>query len=61
MLDIRSVNSKINRLHEIVLRIVCSDLKSFFENRLEKDRTFSVHTKYLQRKCLRYRKTFLYL
>ena len=61
MLDIRSINNKINRLQEIVLRIVYSDLKSSFENRLEKDRTFSIHVKYLQYKCLRYRKTFLYL
>ena len=34
-----SINSKINRLHERVLRIVYNDFKSSFENLLEKDRT----------------------
>ena len=39
MFHSRSINSRINRLHEKVLRIVYNDFKSSFENLLEKDRT----------------------
>ena len=45
----RSINNKINRLHERVLRIICNDFKSSFENLLEKDRTVSIHVKNLQK------------
>ena len=41
----RSVNNKINRLHERCLRIVYSDSMSSFEDLLHKDRSVSVHVK----------------
>ena len=49
MFHSRSINNKINRLHEGVLRIVYNDFKSSFENLLEKDETVSIHVKYLQK------------
>ena len=48
MFHSRLINSKINRLHESVLRIVFSDFKSSFENLLEKDGVVPIHTKNLQ-------------
>ena len=60
----RSIDSKINRLHERVLRIVYNDIRSSIENILEKDGLSQYMEKIfknLQQKCLRYRKTFLYL
>ena len=37
MFHSRSINNKINRLHESVLGIVYKDFKSYFKNILEKD------------------------
>ena len=48
MFHSRLINSKINRLHERVLRIVFSDFKSSFENLLEKDGVVPIHIKNLQ-------------
>ena len=48
MFHSRSINDKINRLHETVLRIAYSYFKSSFENVLEKDGTVSIHVKNLQ-------------
>ena len=44
----RSINNKINRLHERVLRIVYNDFKLSFKNLLKKDWTLSIHVKNLQ-------------
>ena len=44
-----SINNKINRLHERVLRIGYNDSKSSFENLLEKDGTVSILAKNLQK------------
>ena len=44
----RSVNSKINHLHERISRIEYSDFKSSFENLLEKDGTVSIYVKSLE-------------
>ena len=49
MLHSRSINNKINRLQERVLRIVYNDFKSSFKNLLEKDGTVSIHVKNLQK------------
>ena len=49
MFHSRSINNKINRLHERVLRIVYNDFKSSFKNLLEKDGTVSIHVKNLQK------------
>ena len=43
MFHSRTINNKINRLHERALRIVCSDFKSSFEGLLLKDNFFSIH------------------
>ena len=48
MLHSRTVNNKINRLHEMSLRIVHSDQSSTFEDLLERDKTFSIHHKNIQ-------------
>ena len=48
MLHSRTMNSKINRLHESSLRIVYSDQSSTFEELLERDKTFSIHHKNIQ-------------
>ena len=45
MLHSRTMNNKINHLHERSLRIVYSDQSSTFEELLERDKTFSIHHK----------------
>ena len=44
----RTINNKINRLHERCLRIVYSDKTSSFENLLERDGSVTIHTRNLQ-------------
>ena len=44
----RTMNNKINRLHERCLRIVYSDKTLYFEKLLEKDGCFTMHTRNLQ-------------
>ena len=44
----RTINSKINRLHERALRIVYSDFRSSFEGLLIKDNSFSIHERNIQ-------------
>ena len=48
MFHSRTLNNKINRLHERTLRIVYSDYKSSFCELLEKDKSFSIHHKNIQ-------------
>ena len=48
MLHARTLNNKINRLHERALRIVYSDYKSSFNTLLEKDGSFSIHHRNIQ-------------
>ena len=48
MLHSRTMNNKINRLHERSLRIVYPDHSSMFEELLERDKTFSIHHKNIQ-------------
>ena len=48
MLHSRTMNNKINHLHERSLRIVYSDQSSTFEELLERDKTFSIHHKNVQ-------------
>ena len=49
MFHSRSINNKINRLHERVLRILYNDFKSSFKNLLGKDGTVSIQVKNLQK------------
>ena len=44
----RTMNNKINRLHERCLRIIYSDKTSSFEKLLEKDGSVTIHTRNLQ-------------
>ena len=48
MFHSRTLNNKINRLHERALRLVYSDYKSSFCELLEKDKSFSIHHKNIQ-------------
>ena len=48
MFHSRTINNKINRLHERALRIVYSDFKSSFEGLLMKDNSFSIHERNTQ-------------
>ena len=44
----RSLNNRINTLHERVLRLVYNDFRSSFIEFLEKDRSVTIHQKNLQ-------------
>ena len=48
MFHSRTLNNKINRLHEKALRIVYGDYKSKFDGLLEKDGSFSIHHRSIQ-------------
>ena len=48
MLHSRTMNNKINCLHERSFRIVYSDHSSTFEELLERDKTFFIHQKNIQ-------------
>ena len=48
MFHSRTINNKINRLHERALRIVYSDFKSSFEGLPMKDNSFSIHERNIQ-------------
>ena len=48
MFHSRQINHKINKLHERVLKIVCNDHFSSFEELLSKDKSVTVHQRNLQ-------------
>ena len=48
MFHSRTMNSKINRIHERVLRLVYSDHVSSFDELLKKGRSFSIHHRKIQ-------------
>ena len=48
MFHVRTVNSKINKLHERRLRIVYNDKKLSFKELLETDKSVPIHIKNLQ-------------
>ena len=48
MFHSRTINNKINRLHERALRIFYSDFKSSFEGPVMKENSFSIHERNIQ-------------
>ena len=48
MFHSRTINNKINRLHERALRIIYSDFKSTFEGLLRKGNFFAIHERNIQ-------------
>ena len=48
MFHSRTMNNKINRIHERALRLVCSDHGSSLDELLKKDRSFSIHHRNIQ-------------
>ena len=44
----RTLNNKINRIHERALRIVYNDYKSNFKKLLERDHSFTIHERNVQ-------------
>ena len=48
MFHSRTMNNKINRIHERALRLVYSDHVSSFDELLKKDRSFSIHHRDIQ-------------
>ena len=48
MFHLRTMNNKINRLHERALKIVYSDFKSSFEGLLMKGNSFSIYERNIQ-------------
>ena len=48
MLHSRTLNSKINRIHERALRTVYSDYNSSFNELLDKDGSFTIHQRNVQ-------------
>ena len=44
----RTLNNKINRIHERSLRVVYNDKKATFKELLDKDKAVSIHTRNLQ-------------
>ena len=49
MFHSRTAHNKINKLHERALRVVYRDRSSTFEELLEKDGSFSIHERNLQK------------
>ena len=54
----RTTNNKVNKLHERVLRPVCDDYVSTFEELLEKDSLFTAHHYNIQVLCVELCKVF---
>ena len=48
MFHSRTINNKINRIHERALRLVYSDHVSSFDEFLKKDQSFSIHHRNIQ-------------
>ena len=48
MFHSRTINNKINRLHERAIRIVFTDFKSSFEGLLTKEKSLSIHERNIQ-------------
>ena len=45
----RTINNRINRIHERALRVAYQDYESSFEQLLKKDNSFTIHERNLQR------------
>ena len=58
MFHSRTMNNKINRIHERALRLVYSDHVSSFDEFLKKDRSFSIHHRNIQSLAIKLYKFF---
>ena len=58
MFHSRTMNSKINSIHERALRLACSNHVSFFNELLKKERSFSIHHGNLQSLAIGFYKLF---
>ena len=54
----KTVNNKINKLHERALRLVYDDYVSTFKELLEKDNSFNIHRYNIQTLCIELYKVF---
>ena len=54
----RTLNNKINKLHERALRLVYNDQKSTFKDLLNMDQSFTIHERNLQRVIKSYNSKF---
>ena len=52
MFHSRHINTRINKLHERALRVVYKDEKLTFNQLLEKDNSFTIHERNLQKLAL---------
>ena len=58
MFQSRTMNEKINRIHEGTLRLVCSDHVSSFDELLKKDLSFSIYHRNIQSLAIELYKCF---
>ena len=61
MFHSRTLNTRINNLHEKALRLVCKDPKFSFEELLEMDNTFTIHHRNLHQLAIEMYKIINYL
>ena len=59
MFHSRTINNKVNRIHERALRLVYSDYYSNFDELLKKNESFSIHDRNVQTLAIKICKFFI--